>query len=288
MSNHEFGFNSIRVVQALRPGDSPTAKKLYDNTILPIKYAKYLDTIPTVDYTSIDTRQAFVEYLHALVEEASSCRLRPILHIEAHGGVDGLEMPDGKIAQWDVIASYLRVVNCGSGFNLLLVLGACNGAHFVRSVLPTEPASAWAVIGPQAKVYDRDLLRAYTAFYEELLTTLDATRAYDRAVQEMPRGIHDFGLYTAAMMFETFIKVYLRHCTDQEAVRSRANRLMCKIVHERPELRARKDDVVREIMAWARDPRKRFEELHTVFFMHDLLPDNPRSVEWEHLMPELR
>lgn len=271
MSGAEFGFNCVRVIQALESSDCPTAHKLYDEVLLP---ASYSDDILTVSFEEVESRGQFLTYLGALAEEVITKRLRPILHIEAHGDRDGLELPNGDHIPWQSLGNVLRAINHGSRFNLLLVLGVCSGAHFVRAVNPTEPSPVWALIGPQVKIMDRDLLHAYRIFYRELLSRFDGTRALKLALGQVPNGIRDFGFYSAMFLFKISVSMYLAHCADAAAIRNRANRLMCRIVAERPELVDQRDEILNNIMSWIKRPEERFEEWKSAFFMYDQLPEN--------------
>lgn len=251
----ELIFGGVRVIQALPDGERPTAHQLYDGVLLPISYQ---NQSVHVAFERLSSAAEFLKYLTEIGMDVGKAGRKPILHIEAHGCKRGLVMPNGDLVPWAIMAELLTEINRLTKFNLLLVLGACSGAHFVETLLPTKPAPVWALIGPQENVIDSDLLDSYRVFYGELLNHFDGTKALQATMEGVPGGVRNFGLYTAAFVFRVAFQCLVTHATNSEAVRVRSERQVCKILAEHPEL------------------LQIFDECRATYFMFDKIPGNQK------------
>lgn len=267
----ELIFHGVRVIQSLPEGETPTAHKLLDDVLNPISYR---NPHVHVMFEKVDTAAQLIEQLSATLQHVQQTGRNPILHVEAHGNRLGLVMANGDLVRWSILSDALRSINRQTRFNLLLVLGACFGAHFTETLLPTFPSPVWAVVGPQEKVCNLDLLASYKAFYTELLGTFDGTKALDAAMAEMPRGLQDFAPYTALFTFKVGFQILAKHANDQDAVRQRSEKKARQLVSERPELSGQFNQIVEQFVAKASDPEASFEECRSTYFMYEDIPEN--------------
>lgn len=90
----ELRFNAIHVIESLRPGDRKTGEDLYDSIIFP--RTRGLEGC----YTKYRKVEDEGQLRSALREIATVCREAnhlPLIHIEAHGSDDGIELTDGGL-----------------------------------------------------------------------------------------------------------------------------------------------------------------------------------------------
>lgn len=103
----EVRFNSIYVLESLRLGDAKTGEDLYDTVIFPGKVRQ--EDMYTV-FVQIPTRKILIERLILIAQAAERANHRPIIHIEAHGGADGIELTSGEYVSWrDLIPIFTRI-----------------------------------------------------------------------------------------------------------------------------------------------------------------------------------
>jgi hypothetical protein len=106
-------------------------------------------------------------------ELAQRSEMRPVLHLESHGGDLGLEGPDGngstELLTWDELAESLRQLNLATRCNLVVVVAACTGFAGVQALQCGSRAPAVALVGPDAPVMPRNLLMGTKEFYRRWL-----------------------------------------------------------------------------------------------------------------------
>jgi hypothetical protein len=105
-------FNAVYVIESLREGERRTGSDLYDNVIGPAAFNRQgLDT----HLFSVRSRAEFLATLSDIEERAHHGRA-PVLHLEAHGNPEGLELTSGEFVTWPEMKRSLQEINYQSGF----------------------------------------------------------------------------------------------------------------------------------------------------------------------------
>lgn len=118
----------------------------------------------------------FFENLSEIVTSAANGNFS-ILHIEAHGSADCLQLSDNSIVRWVDLSAPLIEINEHLRGNLIVTVAACSGANMAITALHSVRSPFLAVVGPAETIYDNELLADYTEFFFEFDKTRSITKA---------------------------------------------------------------------------------------------------------------
>lgn len=173
-------YSTIEILDCLVPGrDMQTGRTLHE---------QLRDLTPTgaprVRRHQITSEAEFWECLDNIETECLS-GWKALIHIEAHAGKEGLEVPSpaspkGSILPWNTIVDRFRSINVASGFNLGVFMAACEGIEVLRPMTIKKPAPYMFLVGPTAPLPAEDVETASRAFYQAILTGTDLNKAFSR------------------------------------------------------------------------------------------------------------
>ncbi len=270
--NHTASFapNAIAVLESLRESDKlRTGRRLFETVLLP----RVTQTGFVASYYSIASRTEFFAAL-ADVQSAAAAGQRPVLHLESHGGENGIELSNGESVTWAELAGPLEGINRLSRMNLLVFLAACDGFNIVRSLHPTRRSPAWAIIGPTSSVSPLELQEATEAFYSALMTTESLRTALNglNGTDEISRWRHR--IQWAETMFCTVFKAYIDQAGGPTHIQQRVTMIQRTA---KQQLRSQPLPVSRRALErHLSDHPARFSDTRTRFLMLDLFPENAR------------
>ncbi len=256
-------------MESLPPGHLSTGKRLHEDIeTLKVFHRDGLE----VELREAPTRGDFLACLADVQKDAERHAKYPILHIECHGANDttGLVLADGSFVSWRELKPILTEINVATRCNLLIVLAACHGGHLVQIIQLTERAPCWGMLGPASAVRPGNLLCSFSAFYSELLTSLDGDRAL-KALLRTSQGSGNYYFTTAERFFKIAYAAYLRNDCSPEVLQDRAK----FISRELKKMKARKRPGKGSLRRVLKRKEKPFFENHFQhFFMIDLFPEN--------------
>jgi len=176
----------------------------------------------------VNSANEFVDVLGELTLEAQE-GLRPLLHVECHGdSVEGLEFLNSSTLEWETLAEHLTMLNAATEFNLIAVLSACFGAHYLRSIGVIKPASCAFVLAPTDEIDPGELLNGFRAFYNNLFDTLNLLEAAKAAYAQKLQ----YGTWYAEFAAAWYLKVvtgYVETNCDKKASRERLQSLHARL-----------------------------------------------------------
>ncbi|WP_303905267.1 hypothetical protein [Thiohalomonas denitrificans] len=124
-------------------------------------------------YFSCNNKNDVVAAISAATERARNDKLRPVLHLESHGGDMGLQGPNGsggtEMLTWDELTEHLQALNVATGCNLVVVVAACTGFAGIKALQRGPRAPAVVLVGPDAVVMPRNLLAGAKEFYRRFM-----------------------------------------------------------------------------------------------------------------------
>ena len=153
--------------------ESPSAPDLYHGRSEGglVAQALQLDLIPCVTRTAIKL-EAFIAALRIGLPEAMKQwpGRFPILHLSAHGGKDGIQLPSGEVVTWLHLRELLLPINESLQGALLLCMSACEGYNACRMAMEVKetPHPYFAMIGNFGSPTWADTAVSYLAFYHLL------------------------------------------------------------------------------------------------------------------------
>jgi len=265
-------FDSIVVIESLRPTDMKTGDWLYTSVIEP--WARSNAPFYTKLYLPT-SRFEFLGVLDELRDQLFRNGHAPILHIEAHGDREGLELGNHEHIPWEALRQRVTEMNQLCQVNLLLVMAMCAGWHLSRLLIPTQRAPVWGIVGPTSDdVTAGDLRNAMEGFYYTLLQTMNARRALDAMNGRVTYEQWTYRLETAEMMFCRAFHNYVSVNGTDDALKERENEIVAEI------LRHRHHDITVAFDARAlahqmlRDHSTAFAFFRRTFLFIDMFPDN--------------
>jgi hypothetical protein len=270
MKDRRIYLDAVHVIETLRPGDDRTGRRLFED-LEPLAIAAR--PLVTARFWSAQTRGEFLEHLRSIAHDSRTHGHFPLLHIEAHGSPQGIQVSSGEFLTWLEFKGELTAINEISHLNLLVILAACDGAHILSIIQPTDRAPVHTLIGPNRTVSAGEIERASLAFYRTLFRVNDgvaAWRAMNDAVAPAPLT---FSVFTAEYVLRYVMRGYLKtQCTD-EVLASRQR--MKELELERAGMSQEAIVGGRErFRQYQRDHRSRFAEIRNHFLFCDLYPEN--------------
>lgn len=215
-----FTFNRVVIVESLGAREFNSGEELHKYLIA----VEGLADIP-IEYVKCPSATAFLEILEELTILASQ-GIIPLLHIETHGADDhtGLVFQDDSFLSWGELAARWVPLNRATGFNLLVVVAACFGAHFLLSDFKLRSASPfWGLIGPTNTTHGPELLGSFRSFYRNLLNGATASSVF-ASLGKTRLDAGELLFQSAESLFLKGIIRYLEKFCSAAFLRSRANK----------------------------------------------------------------
>lgn len=264
---------SVHIVESLSPGELRTGERLF-HELEPL--ALTLNPAIESHFWREPTRDAFLKRLWAILDDVRQSRRAPVVHIEAHGWADGLQVASGECVSWADLKDPLTAINVTSRLNLLVLLSACDGADLAKIVQLTDRAPVWGILGPKRSVTAGELEDANLAFYRTLFATRDGGVAWHAMNDTVKAGDRPFALFTAEMMFKLVMQGYFeRYCTEEALAKRDLKSL--EIAADLAARGANPQDLRNAHEAfreYVRDHRGHFDRIKSNFFIVDLCSEN--------------
>ena len=163
-----FEYNTIFIVDGLCTDEAQTGRNLYND--------RRDMRADGADVAVIYSRVTHAGELRSKLEEIehlSRNGVKPILHIECHGDVEGgLAVGDEQDRfSWQALEPLLRRINIASGCNLGVVMGVCHGLHAITPIRIARPTPFYFLLGSQDELTAGTLRTEMPKFYETLFDT---------------------------------------------------------------------------------------------------------------------
>jgi hypothetical protein len=91
----------------------------------------------------------------------------PVIHISAHGNIDGIALSSGELISWHDLREMMSPINDKMSDGLLVCFSTCSGYASVRMSMYLEDniRPFWAIVGSGGNVSWGDALVGFTSFY---------------------------------------------------------------------------------------------------------------------------
>lgn len=161
-----FTLSRIVIIESIPDGQPKTGKYLHEA----LKAAALNNSRPiTVEHYPLSSRTELFGLLAQLRADAVLKGDLPLLHLEAHGNDDGLELANGDFVLFAQLYEHLQPINVATQLNMFVSVAACEGVSFGKMLIPTERAPFLNLLGPRDKMYPDQLYQAFHAFYHTLI-----------------------------------------------------------------------------------------------------------------------
>jgi hypothetical protein len=216
-------FNSIYVVESLPEGDLRTGREIFEQILMPAEFK--IDGL-VVEHTFVETKEEFVRCLRRIADAAAVANRLPIVHLETHGTRDGISLASGERLAWAELVPHLTPINVNCGNNLIVVAVSCYGWNLTASLLPSDRAPVFMLVGPTDAMAAGELLKATRLFYTALVGDMDVNSALESANPGL--DFKDWLLQpaTAEVLYCRVFRQYIDDYGGPEKIESRAQRLV--------------------------------------------------------------
>lgn len=275
MATTSAAYNQIIILQSLKIGH--TGSRLFEDLNQIVRYAEGQVSPKLVD---VDSETDLLKELDRIHASVITDGIVPLLHFETHGTDDktGLVLASDEFVPWATIKEPLTAINAAMRMNLFVCLSACNGAGMTQIIQPTDRAPCWGMVGPISTMRAEELLRDYTAFYEELFKTKDGWAA----IAKLNRGNIENGPYlftTAEWFFRQVWRGYIHNYCSRPIYIDRANRMIRRLKMFGKPTRLSRNEMIEAM----REHEKRFfDRAVTQYFMIDKYPEIASRVKIDY------
>lgn len=257
--------NCIVIVDSIPDGELNTARQLREELR---DWADTFEEPPGLVFsrvvTASDLQVVLVEFERLVRDE----NMLPVVHVEAHGWDNGLQLASGDLVSWTELKEWITPLNVAMRLGLLFVLAACKGATFTKAIRLSDPAPLWGISGPTQDVTAGRIEADFRAFYRALFDGCSTKDMLAALVHDAPENT-----YYATSAEEFFFRAWKgykeTYCTDAQLA-ERAKRA-AEILTDMGK-QAVSEQQYRQLMA-EREP-KLFERYRDTYFMVDLYPEN--------------
>jgi hypothetical protein len=217
----EISINKIIIIESLQPKELLTGSKL--DEYLKELGASPASGLPPVEFITIGRADEFVRYIESLIEDAKTNHVRPLIHLELHGGFDRLQFTDGSELLYKDLLALLIELNVATSFNLAVFVAACCSAYLKKSYVDDwdeKPAPFLFMAGFNNEIDEKKILPSTELFYK----TLADEKSFGKAalgLKNTPDGSWDC-MFADVYYKETLISFIGQLCR-KETVRQRVN-----------------------------------------------------------------
>ena len=262
----EMRFNCVLILDSIPEGELNTARKLAED-LETIASAK--PGTPGIKLIPIKFVNDFIKCFSQLVHEIKKTGSYPLIHLEAHGCTDGLQLADKSQISWKYFKEILVPINISMELNLMLVLGSCHGGTFVTCMDPDDRAPFWGLIGPTSELNVGQIEKDFRLFYTTLFNTLspyEALIAFNRNIPE-----NRYYIKTAEEFFYEVWKAYLKNHGSKNQLKKLAQRKRKQLKTERVYPLPSINELKREVIGLQ---YRIFDQFRDKYFMYDLFPNH--------------
>ena len=266
----EVRFNAIYVVESLPPGDLKTGRALYDDIIYPATIQ--LAGVHT-QFISAPSHDAFIQALATVGRAVRLSHHLPILHLETHGSTDGVALGDGTHITWRDLVPILGDINQASRMNLMVIAMSCMGLNLLYSLMPSDRAPVFMLIGPPDTMTAGDILQATRRFYTSMASRLDLNAALESMNAHAEYSDWKLKPATAEILFCRVFRQYLKESGTFDRSEERVDAIVAEVARAQG-LSADDTPLLRESVRRALASNSWwYEELRHTFLMMDLFPE---------------
>lgn len=261
-------FSKIIVIQSIPRNELRTGTKLHEDLeTLDVWYERGLKP----ELKNATTRNDLLELLSELTDKARLEGDWPVLHFESHGNQQGLGLASGEFISWDELKKPLADLNIQTRNNLLVVLAACYGAYLMTTLVPTDRAPCWGLVGPNEAMYPDVLLKSFLEFYAELLATGNGTASLKRLNTAVRGGKLTYTFSQCEFMFKLVYHKYLQNYFSPRVLKKRALDLYHEAARRGAAPAGGPGEIKKKLL---RTREEYFPRHREKFFMMDLYPEN--------------
>ena len=262
-------FNAIYVLESLGPGELKTGQDLFDSVIYPA--ASQLDSLHTA-FVAVTTKPDLLQQLTLIEHAARVANHHPVIHIEAHGSPDGIALADGTQVAWSELIAAFTDINVACKNNLIVIAISCYGWNLTASLMPSDRAPVFMLVGPPEPMTAGALLDATRRFYKALMSLFDVNQALEAMNVGLTFSQWPIRPATAEILYCRVFRRYIEELGSGDALKDRENRLVADIARSQSLNVVQSASLRLEVRRDLADHRTAYDRYRAKFLMLDLFP----------------
>ena len=277
-------FNRIYIIESLQSGERRTGTDLH-NDLLKWKNVQHPDFESVLKTPT--NRDEFFSICDEILNKCINENISPIIHIEIHGASDhsGLVLTSGELITWDELSKKIRPINHQLKNNLFITMGVCHGCYFMSKDVVDKPSLFQGIVASFDILYNWDIYVQFYSFYEELFTSFDLNKAYEKLIEanpsaKDPNNRFNYACYSAEYIFAMVQTDYDEKQCTEKAFKQRAldEIAASKITFlNRQDKRAKIRDFVKRGL---QTKDRYFAEAYTRYFMLNDYPELAKDISY--------
>jgi hypothetical protein len=261
--------NGIAIIEFLGPEEYKSGASIFESFVRPT-----WQDCPNQFHFYAPTKEKLFEALGVVALAVREQGFKPLVHIESLGSEHGLAPTRTGTpgVTWREIKPIFQEINRFSEFNTVLMVSACNGAHFVSALDPTDAAPFWGILGPIGIARAEDLLEDFGGFYRSFLVDYDFMKAFAVLNSHREDEARNYHFYTADHFFMLLWATYIKTEGSKVALDRRVTKLMSRAPSITGAGKRAYGRMRQKLLAQLGDHEGYFERLKGTYFMEDVLP----------------
>lgn len=167
----------IYILESIPSDEFQTGTDLYNDTIS--RYCQLYSPDLFHSHKTINSKQELIDSLKTIENEVLSID-EIVLHVEAHGAVDCMQLSNGELLSWEEFESYLVLINLKTRNKLHLNIVTCYGMHVAENIGKgldkTAPYKSFTSV--KNLLLPKDIIHDNTLLYEEIIKQREMYKAY--------------------------------------------------------------------------------------------------------------
>jgi hypothetical protein len=265
-----FKLSMVCIIESLPDSDRKTGRELYEDVL---SIEKIKDPSLTIKYYDVDNKQDLFNRLHLISRYIRCTGKIPLIHFETHGHKDFLQVKSGENINYDELLSNLRPINILTQNNLFIVVAACYGGYMPYTLhkFLLERCPFFGILGPMERLSAVEIIKGYTAFYQELLNTNDINSAVKKLKEAISSKVVEYYAIPSEYLFMKAFKNYIEIQCSKENAEKRAEKIVKEV-----KCTLGKDIDINQTVELICSPEnifKDYERIKNRFFMRDMFPN---------------
>ena len=191
----------IIVIQSLKENERLTGTELEQDVL---RYKSYVHKDSFARLHNAENKEEFISTLKCIEEDMKEGEIFT-LHLETHGGEDGISLASEECVTWKEFFDSIRPINIKMGHLLIVVMSMCKGAAILTYLNHDERAPYRAFIGSHRDMYESELADGFAAFYREYTNMLDIDKGMKALQLELSTPDEPYGpfwIFTCEQVFD--------------------------------------------------------------------------------------
>lgn len=188
------------IIDSLGQSDFQSGEKLFED----LKLKTYLDNSFLVFHRKISDLETLYESMDWIKDQIHIEKIYPIIHFEAHGCDNGMQVNADLNLEWKNLLSRLREINVLLLNNLIVTMSMCKGSSLIYKIDYHDRAPFKILIGPDFNLKAGELYEGFYSFYDSFFFGYDFNKAFERLSMNIEKINGNLAMITSATCFDTF------------------------------------------------------------------------------------